>query len=120
MSINYGPGDEPAVAELAHLVEQGLGGPLDAALFGELFRIQAGLRTRQQELAVMFERQDLPPDAYLGRLNDALRASMAHSRALLGDERFLAIFGEAGLEPEGLVDRERFHQEAAGMRAARG
>ena len=33
---------------------------------------------------------------------------MERSRSLLGDERFDAIFGEAGKHPDGLADRDTF------------
>jgi hypothetical protein len=100
------PQNEDAVrlAELAALVEMNLGRPLDRVTFRQLAEIEADLQMQQQRLADQLERGALEPDAYLARINKALAVSMERSVALLGNEQFNAIFGEAGRHPEGLID----------------
>lgn len=96
------------VDELSALVQKSLGRPLDGATLGSLLANQEWLRQRQGELVTAFDAGQLTPEEYLKRLNEALRSTMEFNRYLLGDERFFKIFGEAGVRPEGLVDRQTF------------
>jgi hypothetical protein len=100
------------LAELSALVELGLGGRLDPKTFDELASIQFALRAEQEKLAGLLESGKLDPKQYLSSLNAVLRRAMEQSHKVLGGERFLAIFGEAGLQPENLVDPETFFGEA--------
>jgi hypothetical protein len=95
-------------AELAALVEMGLGRSLDEATFNELKKIQSNLWDTQTELNARLEAGTLSPEAYLSRINAALKTSLENSQSLLGDEQFDAIFGDAGRHPEGLIDRDTF------------
>lgn len=96
------------LSELAALVEMKLGEPLDKPTFMALAQIQTDLQTTQEELGARLESHSITPDTYLVRSDFELRRSMDLSRKLLGADRFKAIFGDFGLDPGGLIDRERF------------
>jgi hypothetical protein len=97
--------EDTRLAELSALLEMALGHPVDQPTLSALHEIQTELRRAQSELVVRFDSGELTPDRYLKLLNDTLRSTMERSRSLLGDERFQAIFGEAGRYPEGLINR---------------
>lgn len=96
-------------AEFSELAELKLGKPLESQTLDALVDIQLRARRTQQQLAHRLEMHELSREAYLDRLNGGLQAAMKDCRALLGHGRFMAIFGEAGLYPEGLVDPQIFH-----------
>jgi hypothetical protein len=102
--------DEEAIrmTELSELVEAGLGGPLDRPTFDALAVIQMRLRRTQAELVSSLDRGRISPEKYLEDVTAALRTASLESQKLLGRARFLAIFGEAGLQPEGMIDRDAF------------
>jgi hypothetical protein len=104
------PADEESIrlGELSALVEAALGEPLDRATFSKLAKIQEDLRASTLALNEKLDSGELTPEAYLDRSDEALREAMKLSWALLGKARFMKIFGEAGLHPEGLADREAF------------
>lgn len=96
--------------DLAELVESSLGGPLDKDTFEGLYVIQKEMRFAQEILVMQFDKKILSSEGYLERFNNLLLTAMTDSRTLLGDERFMKIFGEAGLHPEGMVDRQKFFE----------
>jgi hypothetical protein len=98
----------PNVAEFLALVEATLAYRVDQPTLAKLAAIQANLQHTQAEIASWLDAGEIKPEQYLELLNTLLRSAMEQSRILLGDERFYAVFGEAGKNPEGLVDRATF------------
>lgn len=101
------------MAKLAALAEMALGHPLDQRTLESLLAIQETLRIAQSKLVQLFDAGELTADEYLIRLNAILEKAMQDNRTLLGDERFQAIFGDAGRYLEGLVDQKIFQAHAA-------
>lgn len=102
--------DEESIrlGELSALIESTLGRPLDKQTFDALATIQMKLQRAQSDLVQALDRGLLGPEQYLEAVNTALRKAMADSRDLLGRDRFSTIFGQAGFEPEGLIDKDAF------------
>jgi hypothetical protein len=100
------------VAKLAALAEMALGHPLDQPTLNRLLAIQATLRVEQSKLVDLLDAGELTPDQYLTRLNSEVQRAMGENLKVLGEDRFQAIFGEAGRHPEGLVDRKLFMEHA--------
>jgi hypothetical protein len=94
--------------ELRALVGLKLGQPLDETAFRALAAAQAEFRGRQHALHAALATGAMEPEDYLAKLDGELALWMKSSAAILGTERFNAIFGEAGAHPEGLIDRETF------------
>ena len=100
------------IAELSALVELGLGNQLDEKTFYALLKIKINLDTHQEALTVLFDQGRITQEVYLQQVNLELQSSMDQSHRLLGEDRFLAIFGTAGLEPQCLIDRDTFLSHA--------
>lgn len=96
------------LADLSALVESCLGGRLDPGVFTKLAQIQKELWSAESVLDQALGAGEISDDTYLERTNAAARIAMQKSRALLGDKRFYAIFGDAGDEPDSLIDSEAF------------
>jgi hypothetical protein len=95
-------------AEIAALIELTVGEAPDERTVDRLLAVQAGLRSEQGELRKLLEDHAISPETYLARLERAMAGAMRENEAILGTERFLAVFGDAGRHPAGLVDREVF------------
>jgi hypothetical protein len=98
-----GSRDSGRLAELAASVEIGFGRSLDAPMFDALAIVQVELWKTRETLETILRKGDLYPEIYLERLNSAIELSMRQSLRVLGRERFEAIFGEAGRNPETLT-----------------
>jgi hypothetical protein len=107
----------PDLVELKALVKLGLGQPLDDTTFAKLAASQTELRAIQEQLADDLTQQKILPEQYLDRINAALSDAMTRNQALLGETRFRRIFGDAGYEPEKLVDREAFLKSQSELRS---
>jgi hypothetical protein len=104
------------LTEISVLAEVALGHPLDAPTRRSLQKIQKDFSRRQARLVHNLDLGIVTSEEYLGQLNALLRSMMDRTQALLGDERFNAIFGEAGRYPESLVDRRTFMEAVASER----
>jgi hypothetical protein len=104
------------LTEISALAEMALGHPLDTSTRRSLQRIQRDFTRRQARLVHNLDSDIVTAEEYLGQLNALLRSMMDRTQALLGDERFNAIFGEAGRYPEGLVDSGTFREAVASDR----
>jgi hypothetical protein len=104
------------LTEISALAEMALGHPLDASTRRSLQKIQRDFTRRQGRLVHNLDLGIVTSEEYLGQLNALLRSMMDRTQALLGDERFNAIFGEAGRYAEGLVDRGTFMEAVASER----
>jgi hypothetical protein len=100
------------MTELADLVRSALGHDLDRKTFDALLAIQTKLRRTQSEMAARFDDGDISAEVYYAALNAALKEAMDANRKLLGNSQFVAIFEEAGNEPEGMVDKGIFLESA--------
>lgn len=107
------------MTEFISLVEAVLGELLDERTAYELSRIQAQLHARGDELTSLLDSGAMNPETYLGQHTEALRDAMKASETLLGRDRFLAIFGEAGDHPKGLFDRAAFLAQESDNRPPR-
>jgi hypothetical protein len=96
------------LAELSALVELGLGTKLNVETFSKLAEIQFSLRQEQKKLATILQDGKITEKQYLGYFNSALSNAINQTQKLLGPDRFKAIFGEAGYQPEQLIDPEIF------------
>ena len=107
------------LTEFLALAEAALGEPLDEQTACGLLLIQTQLRVRTDEMATLLRSGAMSRETYLKQNNIALRDAMKASEALLGRDRFLAIFGEAGDYPEGLIDGDAFLAQGSGNRDPR-
>jgi hypothetical protein len=87
--------------------------PLDGVTFNALAEIQDSLQLRLQALRDQLAASQTTREEYLAQLQAALRTAMTESQALLGEKQFVALFGEAGYSPEGLVDKQTFLRKSA-------
>ena len=112
-SDSFAPGNQRSgeVIEFSAIAEATLGRPLEEK--AQLDAVQAELRGHQYGLIDRLQRGDITPDQYLSSFNGALKSATQKCRAILGETRFLQVFGEAGLHPEGLVDRATFMERIA-------
>jgi hypothetical protein len=110
MAHDPNPKDEDVrTAELAALVELGLGKALDEQTFAELTLIQADTRNEQLKLQQRLIRREISPDEYLQLFESAEVLGMMRSERLLGSETFSKIFGKTRLGP--LIDKKTFLEE---------
>lgn len=107
------------VAEFLALAEKALGHRLEEPDSIRLMEIQQSLHRDQDHLVEMLDADLLTPEEYVEDLNTVLRRAMAECLAALGEERFLRIFGPAGMMPEGLGDVSTFLAAEADRRAQR-
>ena len=104
------------LAELAALAEMALGYPLQEELLHQLYAIQTALHATESELEAQLDRGSITPDQYLEQTDSRFRSAMIQCKDLLGEDRFLKIFGDEALRPEGMTDREVFMADWAGRR----
>jgi hypothetical protein len=110
MAHEHNANDEGVrLAELAALVELGLGKALDEQTFAELTLIQADMRNEQLKLQQRLIRREISPDEYLQLFESAEVLGMMRSERLLGSETFSKIFGKTRLGP--LIDKKTFLEE---------
>jgi hypothetical protein len=103
--------DKVRRADLAALVQLGLGKPLDDVAFAQLADIQDRLQIHQEKLVHLLDAGQIGPDLYLALLNEASVAARDRGIKLLGHADFKAIFGDVGDTIEELGDRETFLAE---------
>jgi len=96
------------LVELSAMVEMALGQPIERETLEALQAVQRELWRSRSELVRRLHAGELTPDQYLDQLHASIATAMGQSRSLLGEERFQIIFGEAGKNPEGLVNRTIF------------
>jgi len=97
--------------ELSELIETRLRDGLSNEQFNGLVDAIDRMRRSQRELARELAAGDLPGrELYLVRLNTLLRKFADEALALIGDRSFRAIFGDAGFQPEQMIDRKAFLQ----------
>jgi hypothetical protein len=82
--------------------------PLSSEEVGQLLAIMMETRRQQAALAADFKKGRLTSAGFLAASAKLNRWSMAQNHEVLGRERFLAIFGEAGFGEMDLIDREAF------------
>jgi hypothetical protein len=104
------------LTEILALVEMALGQRLETPMRQSLQRIQRDFLRRQARLVRNLDLGIVAPEEYLKQLNTLLRSKMDRTQVLLGDERFKSVFGEAGRNPESLVDRSTFMDAIAAER----
>jgi hypothetical protein len=102
------------LTEFLAFAEAALGEPLGERTVCGLSLIQTQLRVRTDEMTALLRNGAMSREKYLEQHNIALRDAMKASEALLGRDRFLEVFGEAGDCPEGLIDRDAFLAEEFG------
>jgi hypothetical protein len=96
------------LAELSAMIEMALGHPIDGETLRALRAIQAELWRSGSELVRRLHGGELDPDQYLDQLHASIAGAMSQSRSLLGEQRFEIIFGDAGKNPEELINRTIF------------
>lgn len=101
------------LADLAALVELGLGHPLNPLVFTQLAVIQEDLRTAQDSLVQQLQEGSVTPEGYLDLFNEELKKWTDRNLHLLGLETFEAIFGKEGHHPEAIIDRKIFLRQPA-------
>jgi hypothetical protein len=108
---------ERTLTEFLKLAEGALGHPLDQSMRRSLRRAQKHYSTRQQRLVHSLDTGVLSPEEYLDHLDALLKAMMDQMREVLGEEQFLVVFGEAGRDAGGLIDRGMFMDAIRSERA---
>jgi hypothetical protein len=88
--------------EFMAMVESFLGAGYDPVRVDHLQRERAETRATLASLAENKER--IPPSEIAKLANDAITASLARTRKILGDRDFKRLFGEEATQPLGLVD----------------
>jgi hypothetical protein len=101
-------GTEDGIRELEALLEDRLSHPIDDRLLKKMFAAQTEFRKRQTELVSQLERNKLTADMYLSRLTSEMERLMEGYKELLGTNDFDMVYGEAGLNPGSIVDRNIF------------
>jgi hypothetical protein len=105
--------DSPA--ELAAFFESALSRTLPTSLLDQLMAARREFRERQMYLVGNLETHAISRQGYLEQFNAALTKMMEKNRELLGVSDFIRVYGEAGLNPQGLIDPNVFlgsHQAA--------
>jgi hypothetical protein len=105
------------LTEFLTVAEGALGRRLDEPTRRSLQKIQKDFSRRQTRLVHNLDIGIVAPEVYLDQLNAVIKTMMDRMRDALGEERFTAIFGEAGRHPESLVDRSTFMDAIASERA---
>lgn len=100
------PEEERRKEELRAMAELSLDGGLDETTLTQLVHIQTDFAEAQQELEQQLERREMTPQQYGEALNGRFGMAMGRCRQLLGSDRFQMLFGEAGYNPEGLVQAD--------------
>jgi hypothetical protein len=103
--------DKVRLADLAALVQLGLGKPLDDATFAQLADIQYRLQIHQNKLVYLLDEGQISPEQYLDKLNRLSVDARDRGVELLGYANFKAIFGDVGDTIEELGDTEAFLEE---------
>lgn len=96
------------VSDAAERAEEVLGRPLELREQQALKDALAELRAAHRRMVAAMDAGKLPPENYLKSFNADMKATMENCRAALGDTIFLAVFEEAGLQPEQLIDKDTF------------
>ncbi len=96
------------LSELNDLVVQGLGHPLDDDTFSKLADIQLRMRNEHEKICNLLALRYITRFEFLDRSEENFRKMFNEAHEFLGNETFVAIFGEAGMHPEGMIDREAF------------
>lgn len=100
--------EETRLKELKEMVINGLDESLDDDTFQKLADIQLDLQTCQEALNPLLEFSQITPEEYLDRIDEICNRTMNEAKDLLGEERFVAVFGEEALESCSIIDREIF------------
>lgn len=95
------------LAELTALAEL-TGTSLDPRILVALVEVQSQFRDKQAELSKQLEIGKVTREQYLDRVNSLIRDAMDHNLKVLGQDRFKKLFGQAGFQPEGLIDPKTF------------
>jgi hypothetical protein len=109
---------EQTLTEFLKLAEGALGRQLDQHTRRSLRSVQKNYMARQRQLIHSLDVGALAPEEYLDQLNALLKATMDRMQAILGEQQFFIVFGEAGRHPEGLIDRGTFMDAIRSERAA--
>lgn len=95
------------ISELYSLVQSTPGLKLEASVFLQLSKIQEILWSVEDELFLNFQAKRITASTFYDMTMEATRIAMHSAHRLMGD-RFFLLFGEAGLKPECMMDREVF------------
>ncbi|ACB79856.1 hypothetical protein Mpop_1693 [Methylorubrum populi BJ001] len=98
------------VAELRALIEAAPGVRVSQKTFEGLLVIRGRLWEEQSHLAALLDQHQIDEDEFLAEMNRTQHAAMMECRSLLGND-FIRVFGEAGLEPEHVIDRDIFLEQ---------
>lgn len=98
------------VAELRALIEAAPGVAVSQTTFERLLAVRSQLWEEQSHLAGLLEQRQMDEDEFLAEMSRTQHAAMMECRSILGDD-FIRVFGEAGLEPEHVIDREIFLEQ---------
>lgn len=101
-------GPEERIDKIAAFYEASLSHPLPDALVQQLFAVKVEFRERQESLMRKLDHNEISRENYLRQFNAALAKMMEKNRELLGDSDFSRVYGEAGFQPEGLVNPNIF------------
>ncbi|WP_316190848.1 MULTISPECIES: hypothetical protein [unclassified Bradyrhizobium] len=85
--------------------------PINKAQFAELTEIHSSFRRAQAALSKSLEEGRISPEQYLVHFKSLLQESMTRNERVLGHQNFVSVFGEAGLEPTGIVNDDTFYTE---------
>lgn len=84
---------------------------VDEFTFARILFLVTTERAMQAWLAHQLQDKIISPEEYLDALTASMKFNMNLIDRILGRERFLKVFGEAGLHPEGMINRELFLEE---------
>jgi len=98
------------VAELRALIEAAPGVRVSQKTFEYLLSVRSRLWEEQSHLADLLDQHQIDEDDFLEGMKQTQHAAMMACRSILGND-FIRIFGEAGLEPEHVIDRDLFLEQ---------
>lgn len=105
----YKQGHDDVVDRIREMCNPHLDQPLAAPEEAALAEIQDSFDEQQKKARVAcLEAGRIDKAAYLAAMNALLADMMARDSAVLGETRFLRVFGRAGYEPDKLIDEAIF------------
>jgi len=105
--MNSDPDDYLRVVELMDMFESA-NVELDEPTFVKFASLQKGMRRKMAQSAADLAADRISPETFFDRENARFKEFMGSARKLLGDERYKAVFGDAGENPQLPANRKTF------------
>lgn len=108
--VNADGSREDQLSEIREMCNSHISEPISDEEAIKLLRIRVFAREEQQRLNMACDAGDLSPASYLHMMVSLTSFTAGQEERTLGKQRFLEVFGEAGLHPEGIIDPAAFYE----------